>query len=328
MRATEPYISVIVPAYNVADCLERALNSVLDQTLADFEIIVVDDASEDKTLEVARRVATRDSRLIVLSNECNNGVSESRNRAIKAARGQWVAILDADDVWLPERLERMMAYAEGADVVSDDIWLVYKSYVRPRRRVFLSYLRFRGLALDGPKKLGLQDFVRHDLGALQPIFRRSFLKRHSLAYNTSLGIAEDFYLYFDILALGASWMQLPWAYYLYIGGRSGQATSDRQALWKDTIELFQFLSNHPVVARSPNLAATLKRRVEKTRETLTVMTIRNIMCQRRFTELAYAIRKQPLILWLVVKFAVIRLYLRVPAELQTFRREKHRLNDH
>src|SRR5215217_3734904 len=107
--AVAPRVSVIVPAYNAAGYLERALASALAQTMPDLEVIVVDDASSDTTFEVACKIAARASRVRVLRNERNSGENASRNRAISTARGEWIALLDADDEWLPERLERMLA---------------------------------------------------------------------------------------------------------------------------------------------------------------------------------------------------------------------------
>src|SRR5919112_446276 len=119
-REDPPRFSLIFPAYNAAGFLKRALHSALAQTMPDFELIVVDDASSDSTLALAHEVAARDPRVRVLHNERNRGMYATYNRAIDAARGEWVAALDADDVWLPERLERMLAVADGEDMVSDD----------------------------------------------------------------------------------------------------------------------------------------------------------------------------------------------------------------
>src|SRR5919107_444260 len=147
-----PYVSVIVPAYNVAGYLERALDSALAQTMSDLEVIVVDDASSDTTFEVASSVAARDARVRLLRNENNRGPSASRNRAMHAARGEWIALLDGDDAWRPERLERMMAYAINADVISDDVYVVARSRtilpcVSPKISIFTS--RFCGKGRDG-----------------------------------------------------------------------------------------------------------------------------------------------------------------------------------
>lgn len=99
-----PLISVIIPCYNHGHYLPDALQSVLAQTLADWEAIVVDDGSSDNTAEVARRYAARDGRIRYLHQE-NRGLSGARNSGIRAAQGQFLAFLDADDAWEPQFLE-------------------------------------------------------------------------------------------------------------------------------------------------------------------------------------------------------------------------------
>lgn len=98
-----PLVSVIVPAYNVADYIGDALNSVLAQTFTDFEIIVVNDGSPD-TEALEKVLAPYLSRIVYLKQE-NRGVSAARNTGIKAARGELIAFLDGDDTWLPHYLE-------------------------------------------------------------------------------------------------------------------------------------------------------------------------------------------------------------------------------
>jgi glycosyltransferase involved in cell wall biosynthesis len=100
----QPLVSVITAAYNNEQFLGEAIQSILAQTYPNFEMIVVDDASTDQTLVVARRYAAVDSRVRVLANERRMGAAGARNRGVREARGEFIAILDADDVALPERL--------------------------------------------------------------------------------------------------------------------------------------------------------------------------------------------------------------------------------
>jgi glycosyltransferase involved in cell wall biosynthesis len=102
-QAKPPLVSVIVPAYNVADYIGDALNSVLAQTFTDYEIIVVNDGSPD-TESLEKVLAPYLSRIVYLKQE-NQGVSAARNTGIKAARGSLIAFLDGDDTWLPHYLE-------------------------------------------------------------------------------------------------------------------------------------------------------------------------------------------------------------------------------
>lgn len=101
----QPRVSVVVPAYNVAGCVQRALDSVLAQSWTDLELLVVDDGSTDGTREVLARCA--DPRLRVLSKP-NGGLSSARNHGIAHARGEYLAFLDADDYWLEAKLARQV----------------------------------------------------------------------------------------------------------------------------------------------------------------------------------------------------------------------------
>lgn len=99
-------VSVVIPTYNRADVLPRAVETALDQTLSDIEVIVVDDASTDDTL--ATLAEYDDPRLTVLEHETNRGASAARNTGIAVAEGDYIALLDSDDEWAPEKLERQV----------------------------------------------------------------------------------------------------------------------------------------------------------------------------------------------------------------------------
>jgi len=103
----QPLVSVVIPTYNRRETVTRAVDSALDQTLTDREVIVVDDASTDGTVEALDRYAD-DPRVRVLAHETNRGGSAARNTGIEAARGQYVAFLDSDDVFHPEKLARQV----------------------------------------------------------------------------------------------------------------------------------------------------------------------------------------------------------------------------
>lgn len=103
------YISVVMPAYNAEKTLAQAVESVLAQTWKHFELIIVDDGSQDRTVAIAREFAERDGRVRLLCNERNSGVCYTRHRGVTEAKGDWIAFLDSDDLWLPEKLEKQVA---------------------------------------------------------------------------------------------------------------------------------------------------------------------------------------------------------------------------
>lgn len=117
-----PLVSVVIPAYNAERFLPESMGSVLSQTWRDLELIVVDDGSTDGTAAVVRSFA--DERVRLITKENRRTVSDARNAGIAAARGTWVALLDADDVWLPRKLEAQLSLADARP----DAVLVYCAY--------------------------------------------------------------------------------------------------------------------------------------------------------------------------------------------------------
>lgn len=117
MSSTLPLISVIIPAYNTEAYLARCLDSVLSQTLTDFELLLIDDGSTDGTAAIADRYAEADSRVKVIHKE-NGGVSSARNRGLEVARGEFITFVDSDDTVQPTYLEKLYtALCEtGADI--------------------------------------------------------------------------------------------------------------------------------------------------------------------------------------------------------------------
>ena len=114
-----PLVSVIMPAYNAEAFIEEAIASVQAQTIKDWELLVIDDGSKDKTREIVDQLASKDERIRPMVNEQNMGVAKTRNRGLDVFRGKYVAFLDSDDYWCPQMLEKMIARAERtkADII-------------------------------------------------------------------------------------------------------------------------------------------------------------------------------------------------------------------
>ena len=136
-KLPSPEVSVIIPAYNLEGYLDTCLQSVLTQTLGNFEAIVVDDGSTDGTPGLLRRYAERDPRIIVVSTP-NRGVARARETGIARARGKYIAFLDGDDFWEPRMLEEMTASIGqngGYDIVCCDYKRICKTYEAPKREM-------------------------------------------------------------------------------------------------------------------------------------------------------------------------------------------------
>jgi glycosyltransferase involved in cell wall biosynthesis len=176
----EPLVSAVVPAYNAARTLRAAVESILLQTVGDIEVIVVDDGSGDDTAGVARAIGDPRVRLV---SQANGGASAARNAGIRSARGRYVAFLDADDLWLPEKLERQLAALRrhpdvhavhcGATYVDDDLRVLSVRPCRRWRDALLDVLLFENLPAFPSSVL-----VRRD-------------KLEERAFDSSLALLED-----------------------------------------------------------------------------------------------------------------------------------------
>jgi glycosyltransferase involved in cell wall biosynthesis len=136
ISATEPLVSVILPTYNREKLLRRAIQSVLDQTYRNIELIVVDDGSTDGTGAVV--TALNDPRIRYIRLEKNSGANVARNNGIRAARGDFIGFQDSDDEWFPNKLERQMQVFAGAP---PEVGVVYTAYwrVEPEGRTYRPY---------------------------------------------------------------------------------------------------------------------------------------------------------------------------------------------
>ena len=103
-----PLVSVIMPAYNAEPFIEEAIASVIAQTVADWELIVIDDCSTDDTVQIVSAFVRQDPRIQLLTNASNMGVAKTRNRGLDLCRGQYVAFIDSDDVWHSHKLEKQL----------------------------------------------------------------------------------------------------------------------------------------------------------------------------------------------------------------------------
>lgn len=121
----KPTVSVILPTYNRAHLIDRAIRSVLNQTYQDFELIVVDDCSTDNTKEVVK--SFKDERITYIKHEKNKGAAAARNTGIKAAKGEYIAFQDSDDDWFPEKLKKQMKVFEMAQ---SEVGIVYTGFWR------------------------------------------------------------------------------------------------------------------------------------------------------------------------------------------------------
>ena len=104
----EELVSIIMPSYNTGKFIKETINSVIAQTYSNWELIIVDDCSTDNTDEIVKSI--NDNRIIYLKNETNSGAAISRNKALREAKGRWIAFLDSDDLWKNYKLEKQIKF--------------------------------------------------------------------------------------------------------------------------------------------------------------------------------------------------------------------------
>lgn len=118
-------VSIIMPVHNAARYIEASIRSVISQTYSNWELLVVDDASSDISMDIAGRLASSDARIRILRNDRPTGYPATpRNVAVDAARGRYIAFLDSDDIWLPNKLEHQLPFFDEAS----NIGVVFSDY--------------------------------------------------------------------------------------------------------------------------------------------------------------------------------------------------------
>lgn len=167
-------VSVVCPTFNCEAFVADTLESILNQTMGDLEVLVVDDCSSDRTYQIAESYAKKDPRVRLFRNESNKGAAYSRNLAISNAKGDYVAFLDGDDKWLPSKLEEQLSFMkEGGYSFSYTAYGTIDGDNKP-----LGGLR------KGPKRVTHRGFLHYDYaGCLTVMYRRAVYPDLSIPDN-------------------------------------------------------------------------------------------------------------------------------------------------
>ena len=143
-------VSIITPSYNSAKFIDNCVKSVLSQTFQDWEMIIVDDFSEDQTKQIITSLSKHDSRIKTIFLDENIGASKARNIAISAAKGRYIAFLDSDDLWHPNKLEKQIMFMQKKNIafsyttyqsISEDAERVYYIIKAPYLMTYYDYLK-------------------------------------------------------------------------------------------------------------------------------------------------------------------------------------------
>lgn len=210
-------VSVIMPVHNAEKYIRGAIQSVLSQTYSNLELIVVDDGSQDETGNIIN--SFQDNRIKFIKHELNLGVAEARNSALKEAKGRWVALIDSDDVWLPERLEKLVAIVQESReeryFVADDHIICFDSPERLKKWDSEFTLFYRINFSEEVITLSFSDYIKYNAPLIHPIFPMKVVKESSLFYKQEFTPVEDFEFYCELFMAGLNLKVTRNAYYFY-----------------------------------------------------------------------------------------------------------------
>lgn len=311
-----PCISVILPTYNSEDYVERAIASVLKQTTQDFELIIVDDASVDSTLARVRAIA--DDRIRVFANPQNLGAAATRNRAIAQAKGRWIALLDSDDWYAPQRLERLLKLAEShqADMIADNLSLINSG----ESHVWSTIVKESGHIVDETIIVDPAYFVRTDryghrdlhLGYTKPIFRKDFLTQQGLHYDEKNILTHDFWLYLSCLVAGARFVFTPESYYFQcLRSDSMIMTNSQIQRLNDDIKTSKEFLSLAVVQQNPNLTSALQAGLKRYRYYSEYYQVAEPLKKRKWAIALPNMVRHPLFFWVFIKRLPYSIWLRL-----------------
>lgn len=183
-------ISIIMAAYNAEKTIEQAINSVLSQTYTNFELLVVNDCSTDRTAELVKSIAAKDSRVRLISNVKNNGVSYTRKHGLEEAKGSWIAILDSDDAWAPEKLEKQIDFQRRTNA---DLLFTGSAFMDSEGQPIDWYLH-------APAEVTYRQLLKQNvLSNSSALVRKELYAKH---YAIGDGMHEDFAIWLSILKEG------------------------------------------------------------------------------------------------------------------------------
>lgn len=218
-----PLVSIIIPTYNRANCISRCINSVIEQTVTNWEIVIIDNNSTDSTLEIINGFS--DERISTIKIDNNGIVAASRNIGIRLSKGEYVAFLDSDDWWLPEKLEISLSELEsGSDLVYHDMYNISKLPVDAKKHLIVATR-----ALSRPVFIDLLTNGNAVINS-SVVVRRNFLEEiRGFSEEKELIGAEDFDGWIRISKLTDKFSRLePTLGYYWSGG--GNVTSAKTRL--------------------------------------------------------------------------------------------------
>jgi len=266
-----PLVSVILPVYNREKYLATAIESVLQQTYGNLELLLVDDGSRDRSPEIIKEYAAKDKRVRFVLHKENRGVSAARNTALSMARGEWIALIDSDDAWHPERLEKLLKVVDGEEgvFVADDLLLCFDrdGELVPWRRLLpshgIKFLVSKNHCLD----IALQVFLQRRAPAIKPLFPARVVASFGLQFTEGCHFAEDFEFFCHLFRVGLRLRLFPEPlYFLRLTPISLTTKENRLRNFDSIFGVYERLLAHPGFSlKEKQLLASLKERLQRDR---------------------------------------------------------------
>jgi succinoglycan biosynthesis protein ExoO len=308
-----PEVSVILPAYNSEQYITKAIRSLLKQTYRNFEVIIVDDGSTDTTAKIAANLA--DDRFKIIRKRRNRGVAAARNTALKIARGKWITLLDADDWYAPERLEKLLQVAHNnrADLIADNLFLIHDQARYPWSNLFAEN-QYSELLVGS---IDTATFIKTDqpaknvckrswsLGYTKPLIRRAFLLDWGIEYDETIEVGEDFVLYLQCLTHGASLLLVSQPYYYY---RNRDASLSRRSRFDYLDQSCQLISNlietEELICTNPALVVAMSENLEIFEQQLAYFNVVTLIRKKHLSQVFQNLWRKPYIVGYLMSKAI------------------------
>ena len=251
----EPKISIIVPVYNVEQYLERCVESILKQTVDNFELLLINDGSSDNSGQLCDELSRRDNRIRVLHIQ-NGGVSNARNLGIQSSRGEWISFIDSDDFVTEDYLETLLQPVETDETIGFSIGKLHHI----QNGVVTPFQNTTSEVTGWNIEQTLKELLTTEKTSFFPVaklFRKSLIKGHK--FNTQYHLAEDALFLTEVLLqtkCNTVFIDKPIYFYDH---REGSATTSVNQYVFDTVTVYQEII-HMVKKEFPNLQPELNNR--------------------------------------------------------------------
>ena len=244
-------VSIIMPAHNSAIHLAEAVSSVLKQTYAEWELFICDDNSSDSTETIASSLAAKDKRIYVISLETRRGPAGARNAGIALSKGRWLAFLDSDDYWEPQKLEKSIKFAQESG--SPLTFTSYRTLTEPSKRM--------GGTVPVPASLSYSDLLKsNQIATSTVVVDRRVCPTFTMPENVFF---DDYVAWLGILKQGLVAYSLPTPLTVYRTGRKSFSSNKIRA-GVNVFRILRDVEGLPFLPRYKNFAIYALRGIKKT----------------------------------------------------------------